>query len=51
MANIIDKVFPVTIMFMNLIASVIYLYSKDYGRFIYWFSAFLLNMSVIFLIK
>jgi hypothetical protein len=44
-------IFPVLLIAAMGLASVIYLYEKDFGRALYWFSGFLINVAVTFMMK
>ncbi len=43
------NLFPIILAIIDLIASMVYLYYKDYARFVYWLSACSITISTIFI--
>ncbi len=45
----VDKIFPMIIAILNLLASLVYFYSWDYSKWIYWFACVMITLSVIYM--
>lgn len=44
----IDKVFPILLIILNIGASIVYAYNRDFKMAIYWLAAAVLNITVTF---
>jgi hypothetical protein len=44
----ITKIFPISLIILDIGASIVYLYFKDYRRCIYWIAAAILTITVTF---
>lgn len=45
---IFSKAFPITLIVLDVLASLVYLYFSDYRRAVYWLAAAVLTASVTF---
>ena len=43
----VDKIFPIIIAILNLLASIVYFYNLDYAKWIYWFACMIITLSII----
>ena len=43
----VEKIFPIIIAILNLLASILYLYKWDYAKSIYWFACMIIALSII----
>jgi hypothetical protein len=44
----VTKIFPVSLIVLDICAAIVYLYFRDYRRCIYWMAAAVLTVTVTF---